>query len=83
MAWRRVNRCKECGQIYKRGIPFICKKCGAEIGRETPIIMQALGGGPVTLTDKCEKVIAKKTLLGWRIRKENCENESNSQVPGE
>lgn len=44
MAWRRVNRCKECGQIYKRGIPFICKKCGAEIGRETPIIIQALGG---------------------------------------
>ena len=27
-----------------------------------------LGYGAVTLTDNCEKVIAKKTLLGWKIK---------------
>jgi hypothetical protein len=32
------------------------------------VIFQALGHGDVTLTDKCEQVIAKKTLFGWKVR---------------
>jgi hypothetical protein len=32
------------------------------------MLLQALGHGEVTLTDKCEQVIAKKTLFGWKVR---------------
>jgi hypothetical protein len=27
-----------------------------------------MGSGEVTLTEKCEKVVAKKGLFGWRVR---------------
>ena len=68
--YKRVCRCKKCGKIYPHGIPYICGKCGTEIGIKTPTILKAmgLGYGAVTLTDNCEKVIAKKTLLGWKIK---------------
>lgn len=78
-AWKKVNRCKECGKIYANGIPYICKKCGVEIGRPSPMLIQAMGGGPVTMTDKCEKVVAKKSLFGWKIRRE-VENADMSEV---
>jgi len=68
--YMKVCRCKECGEIYPNGIPYICKKCGAEIGTLTPMILQALGHGEVSLTDKCEKVVAKKGLFGWKVREE-------------
>ena len=63
MEWKKVNRCKECGKIYEKGLPYICRKCGAEISRPTSLLVQALGGGAVTLTEKCEKVIAKRCLF--------------------
>lgn len=66
--YKEVCRCRECGRIYENGIPYICKGCGAKIGTPTAIIFQAMGHGSVTLTDKCEKVIAKKTILGWKVR---------------
>ena len=66
--YKRVSRCKKCGKIYPHGIPYICYKCGTEIGTETPTILKLIGYGDVTLTDNCEKVIAKKTLLGWKIK---------------
>ena len=68
--YRRVIRCKKCGKIYQNCIPYICCKCGTEIGTKTPTILKAmgLGYGAVILTDNCEKVIAKKTLLGWKIK---------------
>lgn len=72
----RVSRCKVCGKIYDNGIPYICRKCGTEIGTQTPIIFQALGDGEVTLTDKCEKVIAKRTLFGWKIKSPDVTEES-------
>lgn len=68
--YMKVCRCKECGEIYPNGIPYICKKCGAEIGTPTPMLLQALGHGEVSLTDKCEKVVAKKGLFGWKVREE-------------
>lgn len=49
--YKKVSRCKECGEIYPKGIPYICRKCGVTIGTPTPMIFQALGHGPVTLTD--------------------------------
>ena len=72
--WKAVCRCKECGKIYPKGIPYICGRCGALIGEKTPIILQALGGGEVTLTSKCEKVIAKQGIFGWKIRRGGDEN---------
>ena len=68
--YKRVSRCKKCGNIYPHGIPYICSKCGTEIGTEMPKFPQLMGFGygDVILTDNCEKVIAKKTLLGWKIK---------------
>lgn len=31
--YKPVSRCKDCGKIYDKGIPYICSKCGAEIGK--------------------------------------------------
>lgn len=83
MDWKKVNRCRECGKIYEKGIPYICRKCGAEIGRPTSLLVQAIGGGPVTLTGKSEKVIAKRCLFGWRVRESEAieQVESDSEVP--
>lgn len=72
--YKSVYRCKKCGKIYKYGIPYICGKCGTELGTKTHIILQAIGYGEVTLTDNCESVIAKKTLFGWKL-KESEKNE--------
>ena len=66
--YKKVCRCRDCGKIYDKGIPYICSKCGAEIGRPTPTILQMMGSGEVTLTEKCEKVVAKKGLFGWKVR---------------
>lgn len=66
--WKKVCRCKECEKIYPSGIPLICRKCGTEIGINTPMLLQMLGHGEVTLTEKCEKVIAKKSLFGWKVK---------------
>ena len=73
--YKRVCRCKKCGKIYPHGIPYICSKCGTEIGTKTPTILKAMGLGydAVTLTDNCEKVTAKKTLLGWKIKEDEAE----------
>lgn len=66
--YMEVSRCKVCGKIYENGIPYICCKCGTKIGTETAIFLQAIGCKEVTLTDKCERVIAKKTLFGWKVK---------------
>ena len=66
--YKRVCCCKKCGKIYPHGIPYICRKCGTEIGTEIPTIFKSIRYGDVILTDNCEKVIAKKTLLGWKIK---------------
>lgn len=68
--YQKVHRCKECGKIYPNGISYICKKCGAEIGTPTSMLLQSLGHGAVTLTDKCEQVVAKKGLFGWKVKEE-------------
>ena len=71
--YKRVSRCKKCGKIYPHGIPYICGKCGTVIGTKTPTILKSIGYGDVTLTDNCEKVIAKKKLLGWKIKEDEAE----------
>ena len=59
--YKKVCRCRDCGKIYDKGIPYICSKCGAEIGRPTPTILQMMGSGEVTLTEKCHAVKTVKT----------------------
>lgn len=76
--WKKVCRCKECGGIYPNGIPLICRKCGTEIGATTPAFLQMLGQGEVTLTKKCEKVIAKRGIFGWKVKESESENENMS-----
>lgn len=63
--YKKVCRCRDCGKIYDKGIPYICSKCGAEIGRPTPTILQMMGSGEVTLTEKCEN---RRLLELWIIR---------------
>ena len=41
--YKKVCRCRDCGKIYDKGIPYICSKCGAEIGKPTPTILQMMG----------------------------------------
>lgn len=77
--WKKVCRCKECGEIYPKGIPLICRKCGTEIGITTPAILQMLGQGEVTLTKKCEKVIAKRGFFGWKVKESESECDSKNE----
>ena len=76
--YREVYRCKECGKIYGNRIQYICDKCGAGIGIKNPEILQVFGVDEVTLTDKCEKIIAKKTLFGWKVKRQNTSEGSES-----
>lgn len=80
--WKRVCRCKECGKIYPSGIPLICKKCGTEIGRMTPYTGASIITGEVTLTEKCEKVMAKQGIWGWKVqeREDDGKNEDVSKM---
>ncbi len=74
----KVCRCKESGGIYPNGIPLICRKCGTEIGTTTPALLQMLGQGEVTLTKKCEKVIAKRGIFGWKVKESDGESENEN-----
>lgn len=66
--YKSVCRCKSCGKIYAHGIPYICEKCGTDIGTPSNIFFQALGLGEVALTNNCEYVTAKRTLFGWKLK---------------
>ena len=59
--YKKVCRCKVCGKIYDKGIPYICSKCGAEIGRPTPTILQMMGSGEVQ--KNARRLLLKKVCL--------------------
>lgn len=65
--WKEVWRCKNCGKVYQTEIPEICIKCGERLGTASNFLAM-FGISRVLQTDKCEKVIAKRTLLGWKVR---------------
>lgn len=65
--YKKVCRCKDCGKIYDKGIPYICSKCGAEIGKPTPTILQMMGCGEVTLTENARRLLLKKVCLDGRL----------------
>lgn len=81
--YKQVSRCKDCGKIYDKGIPYICSKCGAEIGKPTPTILQMMGCGEVTLTEKCEKVVAKKVCLDVRLENRGILRLSRNDTKGD
>lgn len=65
--WKEVKRCKECGKVYDKGIPEICVKCGARFGTASAF-MALFGQRRVLRSSKCETVVAKRTLFGWKVR---------------
>lgn len=70
--WQEVKRCKECGKIYDSGIPEICKKCGVRLGTASAF-MALFGQRQVLRTNKCESVVARRTLFGWKVRENTAE----------
>lgn len=68
--WKRVRRCRCCGKVYPDAIPYICERCGTQIGMAAPFIALMMPLEGVTETDKCERVVGKKGIFGWKIRKE-------------
>lgn len=81
--YKKVCRCRDCGKIYDKGIPYICSKCGAEIGKPTPTILQMMGCGEVTLTEKSEKVVAKKVCLDGRLENRRILRLSRNDTKGD
>lgn len=63
--YKKVCRCRDCGKIYDKGIPYICSKCGAEIGRPTPTIVYA---GRASIMQRALLSIRKKChTTGTRV----------------
>ena len=51
-----------------RAFHIYVQNVGQRLEKPTPTILQMMGCGEVTLTEKCEKVVAKKGLFGWKVR---------------
>ena len=74
--YRIVQRCKECKKIYPKGAPEICVKCGVRLGYTSLYLKFFTGRVILNYTDKCEKVAAKKTILGWKVREESNDDDT-------
>lgn len=68
--YKEVCRCVNCGKIYSNGVPTICYKCGVELGSTNEFSKFFLGEERIVLNENCEKVIAKRTIFGWKIKKD-------------
>lgn len=63
--WKCVVQCNDCKKIYANGIPYICYKCGAEIGRDSMFL-------GLLLTNNARRVIARRRLFkGWEVKQED------------
>lgn len=81
-SYKEVSRCKECGKIYDRGVPKICMKCGTQLG-STAALSWLLGNGLiVTDPNKVKKVIARRRLFRWQIRRPEQTATQGNQVSG-
>ena len=72
--WREVTRCKNCKKVYTRGVSLICKKCGEQLAKESVLAKMVGGCRSVMLTSGAEKVVAKRTLRGWKFKDETNTN---------
>lgn len=61
--YKEYRQCADCKKIYTTA-PRICKKCGARLLEERCVFFDT----KVCRTDKCNLIIAKKTLFGWKIK---------------
>ena len=67
---KEVVRCKICGKIYPKEIPYKCYKCGAKLLEDDLIIQLFFGNGKASLTENAERVSAKKKLFfKWDINR--------------
>lgn len=73
MKWRSVHRCKVCGKVYPDDVSEICYKCGIQIAHESSFLEYLGASKTMVPTDNLESVIAKRTLFGWKFKKENME----------
>lgn len=64
--YAEYRQCADCKKIYKAPpyTPYICKKCGSRLLEDKSFLFTT----EVHRTDKCNLVIAKKTLFGWKVR---------------
>lgn len=40
--YKKVCRCRDCGKIYDKGIPYICSKCGAGLANVLTDVQKAI-----------------------------------------
>lgn len=66
--YRKGNQCSECGKVYIKKCPDICWKCGNILYKT-----EQSGIFGIRKRGNVREVIAKRTLFGWKIRKESRE----------
>lgn len=73
--YMEVRQCADCKKIYLQ-VPYICKKCGSRLLEDRAILLHT----ETCRTNKCKVVIAKKTLFGWKVKKEGAGNDKKRIV---
>lgn len=63
--YKQYRQCADCKKIYTRA-PYICKRCGARLLEKRGFLFDT----KIYRTDKCNLIIAKRTLFGWKVRKD-------------
>lgn len=63
--YKPVSRCKDCGKIYDKGIPYICSKCGARTEGYCPDMNHE--DDTITSIEECKDRAAKV----WNNRAES------------
>lgn len=72
-----VRQCADCKKVYLQDlVPHVCKKCGARLLENRAILFHT----ETCRTDKCKVVIAKKMLLGWKVKKEGVEKNDKKGI---
>jgi Archaea-specific RecJ-like exonuclease, contains DnaJ-type Zn finger domain len=70
MGYKQVIRCKSCGKIFSKNVPFTCPKCGVILKWQSVVFGNLL-------TNKSENVIAKRKLFKWIVKESKPEPEEN------
>lgn len=76
-------RCRDCGKIYwESDTPYFCSKCGQKLKTEkiipkgTDIYTQYYSRVVYPIdVEHAEKIVAKKILFRWKVRKDGVDNE--------
>lgn len=68
--FKEVCRCVNCKKVYPDGIPTLCHKCGTKLGKKSVFGKLIFGEDRVEFNENCEKVIAKRTFFGWKVKED-------------